>query len=46
MGATACKVACTGKKYSKPTGREPIKVNQRPGIVDLDSSLDNYDAHL
>ena len=46
MGAATCKVACVGKKYSKPTGKEPIKVIQRPNIVDLDSSIDDYSAHL
>jgi hypothetical protein len=45
MGA-ACQGACVGKKYSKPSGLEPIKVIQRPSIVALSSSMDDYDAHL
>jgi len=43
MGA-AC--ACAGKKYTKPSGREPVKVISRPSAVDLSSSVDDFDAHL
>jgi len=46
MGAAACKGACVGKKYSKPSGLEPIRVIQKPSIVDLSSSMDNYEAHV
>ena len=35
-----------GKKYSKPTGNNPIKVVQRPTIHDLSSSMDEYEAHV
>ena len=46
MGAAACQATCMSKKYAKPTGKEPIKVLRKPGVVDLDSSLDDYEAHL
>ena len=35
-----------GKKFSKPTGKEPERVIARPTVVDLSSSMDEYDAHL
>ncbi len=35
-----------GKKYSKPSGLEPIKVIQKPSIVDLSSSMDDYESKL
>ena len=35
-----------GKKYSKPSGHNPIKVVQRPTIHDLSSSMDEYEAHV
>ena len=46
MGAAACQATCISKKYSKPTGKEPEKAIRKPKPLDLDSSLDDFEAHL